>query len=203
MAEGEAPGPPIVYTVGHSNHPIAAFLALLTGAGITAIADVRSAPYSRRNPQFNRAPLKASLNQAGIAYLWLGDVLGARPDDPALRRPDGGGDYGLIAASEGFARGLDRVLDGATRHRVALMCAERDPLDCHRTALVGRALSGRGTALRHVLADGRVADHAEIEDRLIAGSFPDGPDLFAGDRAVRLEEAYDAMVARMTGTRTR
>jgi uncharacterized protein (DUF488 family) len=191
----------VIYTIGHSNHAIDTFNALASGAGITAIADVRSVPYSRRNPQFNRETLAAALKTAGMAYVWLGDVLGARPKDPALRRPDGGADYGLIAAEEAFAGGLDRLVYGAARHRVALMCAERDPLDCHRTVLVARNLAARGIGLRHVLADGRVVPHRAIEERVLAAAFPDGGGLFAEDTARMLDQAYDALAARMTGAR--
>lgn len=192
-------GDAMIYTIGHSNHPIETFIALVEGAGVTAIADVRSTPYSRRNPRFNRETLASALNAADIAYVWLGDVLGARPADPALRRPDGGADYQRIAAGEAFAGGLDRVINGTGRHRVAMMCAERDPLDCHRTVLVARNLVRRGIGVRHILADGRAIEHREIEARVLAAIFPDGPGLFDGDPEILLEQAYDALGGRMTG----
>ncbi|MDG2286582.1 MAG: DUF488 domain-containing protein, partial [Alphaproteobacteria bacterium] len=108
-------GDPIIHTVGHSNHAIEDFIALIGTAGITAIADVRSTPYSRRNPGFNREVLRDALSEWGIAYVWLGNGLGARPSDPSLRRADGSADYGRIAASEAFLEGVERVLDGARR----------------------------------------------------------------------------------------
>src|SRR5215475_13186783 len=131
------PDKPAVFTIGHSNHPLATFIGLLRGAGVTAVADVRSIPYSRRWPQFGRPALERSLPEAGIGYVFLGAELGGRRDDPALYI-DGRIDFDRVAATDSFRAGLDRVEAGAARHRIALMCAEREPLDCHRFLLVSR-----------------------------------------------------------------
>jgi len=155
-----------VFTIGHSNHSSERLLALLKGAGITAVADVRSIPRSRRWPHFSRARIERWLADAGIAYVFLGAELGGRPDDPALLQ-EGRPDYDLIAATTSFRAGLDRVLDGAGRYRIALMCAEREPLDCHRFLLVSRHLHERGVCLRHVLADGSIEPHEVTESRLL------------------------------------
>jgi len=157
---------PTVFTIGHSNHSSEHFLALLQGAGITAIADVRSIPRSRRWPHFSRARIERWLADAGIAYVFLGAELGGRPDDPALLR-EGRPDYDLMAATPSFGAGLQRVLDGAARYRIALMCAEREPLDCHRFLLVSRHLRERGVCLRHILADGAIEAHETTEFRLL------------------------------------
>jgi len=180
--------PQEVLTIGHSSHPIDHFLALLRGAGVTAVADVRSAPYSRHVPQFSHEALKASLRAAGVAYVYLGKELGGRPQDRTQYR-DGVVDYESIAASETFQTGLRRVLDGAATHRVALMCAEQDPLDCHRCLLIGRALAARGVPVRHVLADGATATHAAIEDELLRRMGRAEHDLFM-PYAERLAVAY-------------
>jgi uncharacterized protein (DUF488 family) len=157
---------PTVFTIGHSNHSSERFLALLRGAGITAVADVRSIPRSRRWPQFSRARIERWLADAGIAYVFLGAELGGRPDDPALLR-DGHPDYDLMAAAPLFQAGLDRVLDGAGRYCIALMCAEREPLDCHRFLLVSRHLHERGVRLRHILGDGSIETQETTEARLL------------------------------------
>jgi uncharacterized protein (DUF488 family) len=157
---------PVVFTIGHSNHSSERFLALLQGAGITAVADVRSIPRSRRWPHFSRARIEHWLAEAGIAYVFLGAELGGRPDDPALLW-EGRPDYDLMAATPTFQAGLERVLDGAGRYRIALMCAEREPLDCHRFLLVSRHLRERGVCLRHILADGSIEPHEITENRLL------------------------------------
>ncbi|MGH6928536.1 MAG: DUF488 family protein [Dongiaceae bacterium] len=154
----------VVYTIGHSNHPIERFVELLRGAGITAVADVRSIPHSRRWPQFGRARLDRSLAEAGIAYVYLGAELGGRPGDSSLLS-DGKPDYGRMAATPAFAAGLDRVLDGAKRYRIALMCAEREPLECHRFLLVSPHLLQRGVAVRHILADGTIEPNEITQGR--------------------------------------
>lgn len=154
-----------LYTVGHSNVGGEAFVALLRGAGITAIADVRSQPYSRYLPHFSQGPLRAALREAGIAYVFLGKELGARPDDPGCYE-GGRAVYARIAATAAFAEGLDRLRRGAARERIALLCAEKDPIICHRAILVCRALRDE-LAIAHILADGSLEGHAALERRLL------------------------------------
>lgn len=177
-----------VYTVGHSNHGIDRFLGLLQAGAITAVADVRSVPYSRRMPHFCKADLQARLEAAGLVYVFLGEQLGARPKDPACYR-DGRVDYDLIAITETFKAGLARVERGAARFRLALLCAEREPLDCHRSLLVARHLTARGAEIRHILADGSLEPHGATETRLLAQMNLATGDLFA-DRSDLLAEAY-------------
>jgi uncharacterized protein (DUF488 family) len=175
-----------LFTIGHSNLPVERFLALLHRAGIGAVADVRSVPFSRRFPWFSGKALAARLSAAGVAYLSFGETLGGRPRDPALYR-DGIADYERMAATPAFRAGLDHLGEAMAHHRVCLMCAEREPLDCHRCLLVGRALAERGVALGHILLDGTIEPHAQTEERLLA--LRAKPDLFA-DRAAQLAEAY-------------
>src|SRR5262245_5564248 len=112
-----------LYTIGHSTHLSAKLIALLLGHRITALADVRSRPYSRINPQYNREPFSALLKRAGVAYVFLGRELGARPEDRACY-VDGKVQYDLLAQTDLFQVGLERVIQGMNTHRVALMCAE-------------------------------------------------------------------------------
>lgn len=158
--------PPIVYTVGHSTHSLQKFLELLKAHGITALADVRSHPFSRYNPQFNREAVSAALKAADIAYVFVGKELGARSDDPTCYE-HGRVRYGHLASTPEFKAGIDRLLKGAQQYRIALMCAEKEPLDCHRTLLVGRALEREGAAIKHILADGRVEEQADSMLRLL------------------------------------
>jgi len=176
-----------LFTIGHSNHPIDRFMTLLDGAGVTAIVDVRSLPSSRRYPWFAATRLKDHLAQAGIAYLPMGHALGGRPRDEALYR-DGVADYAAMARTPEFRAGIDRVIATSERARCCLMCAEREPLDCHRCLLVAPTLAARRLQIGHILGDGSILPHAAIEERLLAGS----DDLFAGDRGARLAQALSA-----------
>lgn len=177
-----------VFTIGHSTHPMERFIGLLRGAGLTAIADVRSSPYSRRHPHFNKDRLQAALAADGISYAFLGKELGGRPTTPDLYC-EGVADYEKMAQQPAFKEGLDRVVSGAGTYRVALMCSERDPLTCHRCLLVSRALAGRGVRVKHILADGNLLGHDAVEDRLLERAGRAGGDLFA-PRADRLALAY-------------
>ncbi len=182
---------PAIFTIGHSNHPIGRFIALLADAGVTAVADVRSAPVSRFSPQFNRKALSASLGEHGIAYTFLGDELGGRPQQPEMFT-GGVADYEKMAATESFRDGLNRLIDGARRYRTAAMCSEADPLDCHRCLLVARAMTERGLPVAHILASGDTVTHAEIEARLLDLAHLSEAGLLLGSRDERLAEAYRA-----------
>lgn len=177
-----------VLTIGHSTQSLADFLQLLRQAEVTALADIRSQPYSRRVPQFNRETLKESLGDAKIAYVYLGDQLGGRPSTPELYS-GGVADYEKMARAQGFTQGLDRVIEGARSHRIALMCAERDPLDCHRCQLVGRALKERGVDVRHIIGPGETIRQQDIEELLLAMADQSHTDLFT-PRQDQIANAY-------------
>ena len=155
-----------LYTIGHSNHGIDAFIELLKAQGVSALADVRSVPFSKRHPQFRKDTLAASLKAAGIAYVFLGRELGGKPDDPALMH-EGKPDYGQMAKQPAFADGIQRLKDGMARYTISLMCAERDPLQCHRFALICRAVRG-DMAITHILVDGKTETQTQAEARLMA-----------------------------------
>jgi uncharacterized protein (DUF488 family) len=169
----------MIKTIGHSNHPIEHFVDLLKRGGVELLVDVRSVPYSRRFPQFSRERLARSLDAAGIAYAWEGEALGGKS----------GGSYSAAAARPEFKDALGRLIARAADTTLCLMCAEKEPLDCHRTVLVSRRLAERGAAIEHLLADGSARPHAEIEERLLAKKA--GGDLF-DDRNKLLALAYDA-----------
>lgn len=182
-----------VLTLGHSTHALDRFIELLSLQGVSAVADVRSSPYSRMNPQFNREIVKNALKKRGVAYSFLGRELGARPEDPACY-VDGRARYDLIARTPLFNSGLDRVTDGSRRYRIALVCAEKDPTTCHRALLVCRHLIERGFSIQHILADGRIEDHEASLKRLAVQVGASLDDLF---------RSYDELVADIYSRRAR
>lgn len=177
-----------VYTIGHSNHSIAAFVALLRRHGVNAICDVRSHPYSRFVPQYSQEPLKATLVAEGIVYTFLGKELGARSNNPACYK-QGRVQFELLAQEPGFADGIKRVIQGMVNYSIALMCAEKDPTECHRGLLVARKVFESGIPVNHILADGAVESHEAMEARLLAMfKLPEG-DMFRS-RADFVADAY-------------
>ncbi len=184
-----------VLTIGHSTHTIEVFAGLLRKHGVTALADVRSAPFSRFNPQFNRDALECTLKAQGIKYVFLGLELGARSDDPACYE-NGRVQYARLAQKDAFRTGLDRVLEGAAKYRLALMCAEKEPLECHRTLLVARALVARGAVVEHILADGSIESHESALTRLLDLVGLPQQDLFR-DRQQLFEEGMARQEARI------
>jgi uncharacterized protein (DUF488 family) len=186
-----------IYTIGHSNHSARRFIDLLREAAIDCVADVRSTPFSRRNPQFSQKALAASLKDAGIEYWFLGDALGARPKDADCYE-GGKASYARIAATAAFQEAIDALIDVSHAKRVALMCAEKEPLDCHRTILVGRALALRDTELAHIHADSRVESQDELEQRLLHLA-KEQVDLLSS-RDAALTRAYDKRAQQMAFT---
>ena len=180
--EATPPREDAVLTIGHSSHALDAFVTLLRQHGVTALADVRSAPYSRFNPQFNRKSLGNDLNACGIAYLFLGRALGGRPENRSCYE-NGRVRYDRLARTPLFREGIDRVVEAAKDERIALMCAEKEPLDCHRTLLVARTLVERGIAVAHILADGRLEPHDATMDRLLDAMKLPREDLFRSRQA--------------------
>jgi uncharacterized protein (DUF488 family) len=184
-----------VLTIGHSNHDIDPFISLLERNRVTLMVDVRSAPYSRFNPQFNREALQKALADQRIQYLYLGAELGARQtggDRPA----NGSTKYKLIAKTPAFREGLAKVKEAARLQRPALLCAEKDPLDCHRAILVSRHLHDDELEVKHILEDGSLQSTEELEERLLRKFDLDQPDLFSS-REERLDQAYEKQGNRM------
>jgi uncharacterized protein (DUF488 family) len=160
-----SPGPAgAVWTIGHSNHPLEHFLALLEQHRVEVLVDVRSSPYSRYAVQFNREAIRPALQERSIQYLYLGDLLGGRVEDDRLCDDEGRVLYGQVAQSPGFCQGIERLLTGIRQYRVAILCGEEDPTECHRRLLVGRVLQQHGVRVEHIRGDGRT----QSEDQLAA-----------------------------------
>jgi uncharacterized protein (DUF488 family) len=179
--------PNTVLTIGHSTHSVSSFLSLLRQHGITAVADVRSMPVSRFTPQFNRDAVKRSLHDAGIKYVFLGKELGARTKD-ATCYVDGRVQYSRLAQTPEFDNGIERLLKGTQTERIAIMCSEQEPLDCHRTVLIARVVAEHGVAIDHIHGDGHIESHVLAMRRLMARFGLDEADLFHTPTE-RLEEA--------------
>ncbi len=156
---------PTLLTIGHSNLEFSEFVELLRRHGTTAVADVRSQPGGRLH-HFHRGELEQGLRDEGIQYVFLGRELGARRDEPECYENDLAV-YERIAPLPEFQKGLDRIRKGLQRHRIALMCAEKEPLECHRTILICRHLRGNEIVIQHILSDGTLEDHAATERRLL------------------------------------
>jgi uncharacterized protein (DUF488 family) len=183
-----------LFTIGHSNHPIEHFLALLRRHGVEVVADVRSRPYSRFVPHFGKERLAHLLENEGLGYLFLGQELGGKPvrDDPPQARLE----YQARIEEPSFRRGIQTLLDAAADRRVALVCRERDPLDCHRLHLICRYLRPMALDIRHILPDGEVQAQQATERRLLAQAGKTEVPLFqdaaeAADEQT-LARAYDA-----------
>jgi uncharacterized protein (DUF488 family) len=154
-----------LYTIGHSTHTIEKFIELLLMHSISTVCDVRSSPYSKFNPQFNRELLKEELSKENIAYVFLGKELGPRSDDFDCYK-NGKVQYAELAKKEIFHQGLGRLKEGIKKYKVALMCSEKDPAVCHRAILICRHLKSDQIEIKHILEDGSIEYDNDLEKRI-------------------------------------
>lgn len=183
-----------LFTIGHSSMEEGEFTGLLRKNGVNLLIDVRSQPVSGRFPQFNGSVLAKALESNGIAYLFMGEELGGRPDDPAAYGPDGVVNYRTRRKSYAFTAGIERVEREAGNQRVALMCAEEDPLECHRFLMICPELVAMGIRPLHIRKDGTVEEQEAAEDRLLRSTgFAEvaANTLFPGARAEAIESALE------------
>lgn len=155
-----------IFTVGHSNHSPEFLIELFARHGVEVVVDVRSSPYARYATHFNREPLTELLRLGGLKYLFLGDILGGRPQGHEFYDEQGYVLYGNLAASPSFAAGIERILRGVRVSSIALLCSEEDPAECHRRLLLGRVLADRGVDVLHIRGDGRAQSEAELAEEL-------------------------------------
>lgn len=151
----------LIFTIGHSIHSLERFISMLNEQRIEVLVDIRSEPYSRKVPHFNKENLEEEIKKSGLKYLFLGKELGGRPRNGQFYDQEGFVLYSKIAESPDFESGLQRVLNGIKKFRVGLMCSEENPANCHRHRLVGRVLSDRKVRILHIRGDGKIQSDAE------------------------------------------
>ncbi len=178
-----------LYTIGHSTHSTEEFVKLLSIHSITAVCDVRSSPYSKYNPQFNRETIQKELKLYGILYVFLGKELGPRSDDSACYE-DGKIQYNRLAKTGLFRQGIDRIRKGMKSYRIALMCSEKDPMTCHRSILICRHLRSDKIEIKHILEDGTAENNRDSETRLMRMLNVPQRELFDSEEDL-IQRAYD------------
>jgi uncharacterized protein (DUF488 family) len=181
-----------LFTIGHSNQEAGEFLSVLSNQGVRTLCDVRSSPGSFRFPQFNREPLEALLAAAALRYEFIGEALGGRPADPRAYSSDGRVDYSARRKSTEFSAGIDRLEELSHGANIVVMCAEEDPLQCHRFLMICPELLERGITPVHIRRGGILESQLDAEDRLLElhgrTAFATGS-LFVSERDSAIEEA--------------
>lgn len=173
-----------IFTIGHSANEIGKFLTLLNSHKIEVVADVRSAPYSQWQPHYNREHLSAILQKNNIKYIFLGKELGGRSDDPRCH-VDGRVSYQDLAKTEMMQDALRRVVEIGVSDNIALMCSEKDPLNCHRAVLIAKELAELDKEVLHILADGTLESHFEAEKRIFHANKVPEKELFLSHDELR------------------
>jgi uncharacterized protein (DUF488 family) len=180
-----------LFTIGYASFSISKFISTLKSHEITALVDVRSAPYSKYKPEFKKDNLNKVLADNNISYIFLGKYVGARVEDPECYM-DGKLNYGLLKKTKNYQTGINRIINGMKDYRIILMCAEKDPVNCHRTFLICRTLRSYPIKILHILENGSLERHNSAEGRLLKLHDLDQEDIFRSERE-RVEDAYDRM----------
>ena len=163
-----------VFTIGHSVSPIEEFMDLIKAFGINCIVDVRSIPYSKYAPQYNKDSLKEYLSRNQVRYLSMGKEFGARRDEKELYAREGYLDFNKVRLSKSFLQGVERIMQGLAKGFViALMCTEKVPVDCHRTIMVAKGLHDKGIEVAHITHDKKILEQQDIDRILLDKYFPE------------------------------
>jgi uncharacterized protein (DUF488 family) len=185
-----APTPPPIYTIGYGARTLEEFLAALQAQQIAYLIDVRSTPYSRFKPEFNKRELESQLRLHGIRYVYVGDQLGGQPDDRDCYVDDRVV-YDLVKAKPFYREGIARLRSAFGKGlRVALMCSEGKPELCHRSKLIGASLTELGIPVLHIDEEGVLRTQAEVLDELTDGQLSlFGEPEFTSRKRYRAEES--------------
>jgi uncharacterized protein (DUF488 family) len=194
------PQPKQCFTIGYGNSPIDRFITLLDTVDISLIIDVRSSPYSRFNPHFNRENLEKSLIKNNVDYRFMGDKIGGRYSNPSLLFPDDTVNYRKVQETEKFQDGINEVVSIiSSGKKIALMCAEKEPERCHRFALISPVLQAKGISVIHIRPEGKLQSNEDLERELI-GSFFDTSQLsVTGEPVDFVVEMYEKAGRRIGG----
>jgi uncharacterized protein (DUF488 family) len=180
-------------------YPIDQFITSLQSIGINLIIDVRSSPYSRFNPHFNREKLEKSLMMSNVGYRYMGDKIGGRQSNPYLLLPDGTVNYRKVQETEKFQEGINEVVSIITSgKKIALMCAEKEPERCHRFTLISPVLQSRGISVIHIRPDMKLQANEDLECELIDIFFDTSQVSITGEPVDFVAEMYEN-VGRVSG----
>jgi uncharacterized protein (DUF488 family) len=153
----------LIFTIGHSNHELEDFLKILDDQGIDLLVDVRTAPYSKYSPHFNKKRLKTNLEESGREYVYLGNKIGGRPADERYYH-EGRVLYSLLEKDEKYLEGIVILTELVRDKKVVLMCSEEDPLRCHRHQLLTQTLLKKGYHIVHIRGNGEIQ---EVKDKSV------------------------------------
>lgn len=178
----------MIYSIGHGNKDIKQFLDELSSFEVKFLIDVRTRPYSRFWPHFDREHLQLKLQQDAIRYIFLGEKLGGLPNDPKCYS-DGKVDYDLLKSNDAFLEGIERLINAHKQNlKVAVMCSESDPEQCHRSKAIGAVLEEEGISMTHIIARDISKDQATVMNELTRGRA--GPDLFGEQPSFTSRKKY-------------
>ena len=182
-----------IYTIGYSGFSLVDFIQELRNHNINVVIDVRSYAYSERYPDYNKTTIEKSLNKAGIYYKNYAKEFGARQDNMAFYSSEGYLDFDIFSKSEQFQNGVTKIVDSTEKgYKIVFMCAEKEPIQCHRTILVARAFDKLGFSVIHLMPKGITKNQRQIDEELLKKYFPNIGQMTLFDDQMSDEECLDA-----------
>lgn len=194
-----------IYSIGYSSTKFVDFLDILKKYKISTLIDVRTNPISRFVPEYRKENLEKALKQANIGYIFLGNLLGGKPENPSYYTPEGYWNYNVIIQSMEFKEGIETLLDLAERETIVLMCSEFDPAQCHRALVIGRyLLSYHNIAINHLMGKWVQVDQRALEESLIFRYFPQttGQHSFFSNEEL-INEVYELQIKKIFKAKTK
>lgn len=157
-----------IFTIGHSNYSIDRLIDMLRHFNINCVVDIRGTPYSKYNVQFDKETIRYSLTKAGFIYIYMAKELAAKRINKVSYNDEGYADFEKVIHEKDFIKGIERLKDGCKKgYKIAILGAMQDPIRCHRSILVGKALTECGFNVKHILDDYTIASQKDIEQNLL------------------------------------
>ena len=157
-----------IYTVGHSNYTVERLIDMLKHYNINCVVDIRGTPYSKYNIQFDKETIRYTLSKAGFIYIYMAKELAAKRINKQSYKEEGYSDFEKVIKENEFIEGIERLKNGCNKgYKIALLGAMQEPIRCHRSILVGRALRENGFNVKHILDDYSIASQEDIEQMLL------------------------------------
>ena len=187
-----------IYTIGHSNYTVERLIDMLKHYNINCVVDIRGTPYSKYNIQFDKETIRYTLTKAGFIYIYMAKELAAKRINKQSSNEEGYSDFEKVVKEKEFLEGIERLKNGCNKgYKIALLGAMQEPIRCHRSILVGRALRENGFNVKHILDNYSIASQEDIEQMLLDKYFSNRAQMTIDDlignslnREEMIEEGY-------------
>ena len=188
----------LIYTIGYTGFTVEELVSRLKQLNINVVIDVRSSPYSERYSDYNKENIEAILSKNGIYYRNYAKEFGARQENRALYSKEGYLDFEKFAKTDAFLAGVEKIKNSVAKgYNIVFLCAEKKPIQCHRTILVARAFYELGYEVIHLVPNNETLSHGEVVSQLLNKYCPNIGQVGLFDENTKSDDEYIAEAYRM------